>query len=78
MKSFEIRYFNGDSNFPANLLSHNALREKCPYSELSWSGFFRIPSKYGEILQSECGKMRTRITPNTDTLYTVIAFVKFH
>ena len=32
------------------------LREKCPYSELFWS---------------ECGKMRTRITPNTDTFYTV-------
>ena len=24
-------------------------------------------------IQSECGKMRTRITPNTDTIYAVIA-----
>ena len=32
------------------------LRKKCPYSELFWS---------------ECGKIRTRITPNTDTFYVV-------
>ena len=39
-----------------------------------------IQSKYGKIRttkdyvfgrQSECGKMRTRITPNMDTFYTV-------
>ena len=24
-------------------------------------------------IQSECGKMRTRITPNTDTFYTVLS-----
>ena len=45
-----------------------SLREKCPYSELFWSVFSRIP------------KMRTRITPNTDTFYAVIpsenAFLK--
>ena len=33
-----------------------SLREKCPYSELFWS---------------KCGKIRTRITPNTDTFYPV-------
>ena len=33
-----------------------ALREKCPYSELFWSVFPRI---------------RTRITPNTNTFYAV-------
>ena len=32
------------------------LREKCPYSELFWCG---------------CGKMQTRITPDTDTFYAV-------
>ena len=37
------------------------LCQKCPYSELFWSVF----SAYG--IQSECGKIRTRITPNTDT-----------
>ena len=34
----------------------NALPKKCPYSELFWS---------------EWGKMRTRITPNTDTFHAV-------
>ena len=37
------------------------LCQKCPYSELFWSLF----SAYG--IQSECGKIRARITPNTDT-----------
>ena len=26
-------------------------------------------------IQSECGKMRTRITPNTDSFYAVISFI---
>ena len=40
-----------------------SLRKKCPYSEFFWSVFSRI--------QSECGKVRTRITPNTDTFHAV-------
>ena len=40
------------------------LRQKCPYSELFWSAFSRI--------QSECGKIWTRVTPNTDTFYALI------
>ena len=43
------------------------LREKCPYSELFWSAFSRI--------RTEFGKIRTRITPNTDTFYSVIMAV---
>ena len=69
-----------------------ALREKCPYSELFWSAFSRIWTEYGEILhvfeygeilplspriQSECGKIRTRITPNTDTFYAVMVTTFF-
>ena len=46
-----------------NLCGLKTLREKCPYSELFWSAFSRI--------QSECGKMRTTITPNMDTFYAV-------
>ena len=42
------------------------LREKCPYSELFWSVFSRIVSLR---IHSECGKIRTRITSNTDTFY---------
>ena len=41
-----------------------SLRKKCPYSELFSSVFSRIRTWYGKI--------RTRITPNTDTFYTVI------
>ena len=50
-----------------------SLCKKCPYSELFWSAFSRIRTEYGEILriQSECGKIRTRITPNTDTFHAV-------
>ena len=54
-----------------------ALRKKCPYSELFWSAFSRIRTEYGEILWDirislysvRMRKMRTRITPNTDTFY---------
>ena len=50
------------------------LREKCPHSELFWSVFSHIRSEYGEIrsifrIPSECRKMHTRITPNTDTFH---------
>ena len=50
------------------------LREKCPYSELFYSTFSRIQTKYGEIwgIPPYLIKMRemlTRITPNTDIFY---------
>ena len=41
----------------------STLRKKCPYSELLWSVSNRI--------QSECGKIQTRITPDTDTFNAV-------
>ena len=40
-----------------------SLHIKCPYSELLWSIFSHIRTEYV--------KMRTRITPNTDTFYAV-------
>ena len=46
------------------------LRKKCPYSELFWSAFSRIYSVSLRI-QSECGKMRTRLSPNTNTFHPV-------
>ena len=48
-------------------------RKKCPYSELFWAVFSCIRTKYGVSLRipSECGKMRPRITPNTDTFHVV-------
>ena len=59
-----------------NRVNHwNPLRKKCPYLELFWSVFSRIRTEYGEIrtlrIQSEWGKIWTRITPNTDTFYAV-------
>ena len=54
---------------------HLHLRERYPYSELFWSAFSRIRTEY--CIQSECGKMRTRITANTDTFHAdVIHFRK--
>ena len=52
------------------------LREKCPYSELFCPHFPTFGLNTGSYsvslrIQSECGKIRTRITPNTDTFYAV-------
>ena len=57
------------------------LPKKCPYSELFWSTFFpHFPtfglntdrySPYLVRIRANVGKMRTRITPNTDTFYAV-------
>ena len=57
-------------------VQYDSLRKKCPYSELFWSLFSRIRTnteRYGVYLriQSKCGKIRTRITPNTDTFRAV-------
>ena len=40
----------------------STLRKKCPYSELLWS---------------EYGKIRIRITPNTDTFHAVLPWIFF-
>ena len=65
-------------------LRYISLRKKCPFSELLWSAFFphfsRIFPQYREVrsisphsvwMRENAGKMQTRITPNTDTFYTV-------
>ena len=54
---------DSSSNFKSK-----SLRKKCLYSVLFWSAFSRIRTEYSVSLriQSECAKMRTRITPNTD------------
>ena len=56
-----------------------SLRKKCPYSELFWSAFSRIRTEYGAIgvslcIQSECGKMQTRTTRNTEFFHAVHVF----
>ena len=68
-----------------------ALREKRLYLQFFWSVFFRIWTEYGERLicifphldwipisfrlQPECGKMRTRKTPNTDFFHAGWVFL---
>ena len=59
----------------SNLLVTVTLREKCPYSELFWSAFSRIRAALS--IQSEYGKMWTRITPNKDTFYALLVSVIF-
>ena len=44
-----------------------SLLKKCPYLELFWSVLSSIQAR----IQSECGKVRTRITPNTGTFRAV-------
>ena len=50
-----------------------SLHKECPYSELFWSISSCIRAEHGEIrsIQSECGKIWTRIIPNIDTFLTV-------
>ena len=56
--------------------SPNALREKSPYSEFFWFAFSCIRNEYEDgvclRVQSECGKIRTRKTPNTNTFHAVM------
>ena len=52
----------------ANVFYFTSLHENCPYSELSE---LSLPELSLHI-QSECGKMRTRIPPNTDTFHEVL------
>ena len=63
-------------NFWVNTFLNISLRTKCPYSELFWSAFFpHFPhSDWILRMREHVGKMRTRITPNTDTFYAV--FIK--
>ena len=45
------------------------LRKKCPYSELFWSAF---SPHFSHRMRENAGKMRTRITPNKDSFYSVL------
>ena len=47
-----------------------SLRKKYLYLELFWSAYSSIRTEYG--------KMRTRITPNTDTFRGVYSFILLH
>ena len=53
------------------ILKTYSLHRKSSYSELFW--YLRI-SPYSVRLRENAGKMRTRITPNTDTFYAVTLY----
>ena len=58
-----------------------SLCKKCPYSEFFWSVFSRFWTeteiyRVSFYIQSECGKMLTAKTPNTDTFSAVYHFVE--
>ena len=50
------------------------------YSGPHFPAFGLNTERYGVSLciQSECGKMRTRITPNTDTFHAMFAFLYYN
>ena len=50
----------------ALVINQFTLREKCPYWELFRSAFSRIR------IESKCGKMQTRTTPNMETFYAML------
>ena len=53
------------------------LRKECPYSKFFWSVFSCILTEYSASLciQSKCGKIRIRITPNKNNFHTVFLFL---
>ena len=67
-------------NFSKSLVQSTNIHSVKSARIRSFSGphFSHIQIRYSVSLriQSECGKMRTRITPNTDTFYAVILLVK--
>ena len=74
-----LRWVKGLSKISYSLHWNISLREKCPFSELFWSAFFRIRTEYWEILRISLYSVRmlekqTRITPKTDTFYAVYMF----
>ena len=52
----------------SNIPKYIAMLKKCTYSELLWSVFSRIWTEY-----EESRKIRSRITPNTDTFHAVLS-----
>ena len=63
------------------LLTLLQLCKKCPYLELLWSVFpaFRLNTERYSVslrIQSKCGNLQIRITPNRDTFHTVYTNIK--
>ena len=66
-----LQYYNMTCLIGSNDLRNSlTLLKKWPYSELFWSAFSpHFP--YSVRMRENAGKMRTRVTPNTDTFYPV-------
>ena len=61
------------------LFVQSTLCEKCPYLEFFWSVFSRIRTEYSVSLPilSECKKIPTRKSPNTNTFHALLIFKAF-
>ena len=73
---FKIIYFEQNTEMEHNTenIQTVPLLGKCPCSEFFWSLQSRIRTESIELsllIQSKCGKIRTRKTPNTDTFHAV-------
>ena len=67
-------YFDKNKNLGTKWFSvPNTLLQKCSYSEFFWPAFGLNKEGYFVSLhiQSKCGKILTRKTPNTDTFYVL-------
>ena len=59
-----------------------SMREKYPYSQFLWSVFHKFALNTDRwwvsfSIQSKCGKIRTRKTPNRDAFHAVIVIYSF-
>ena len=68
--------------YPHKLLQKKKLCGKSPYSEFSGQYFpaFGLNTEMYKVnlrIQSKCGKIRPRKTPNTDTSYVVSKFENY-
>ena len=59
-------------------VASSSLPKRCRWSEFFWSVFSCIRTVYENIrIHSECGKIRTRKTPNMDTFHAVFNAFQF-
>ena len=80
-----------ESTWNGVLFQRYSLHKKCPYLEFHWSIFscirtengvfkvnYKVNAKIYKVnlrIQSKCGKMQTRETPNMDIFYKMIDFL---
>ena len=82
LRDINCNNISGFYHVPFVILYKQSLSETCPCSKLFWSAFSCIWTEYERYyvslrIQPKFGKIWTRITPNTDTFYTVNISDKF-